>query len=201
MKPLRIGLTGGIGSGKSTVGTLLAACGATLIDTDAIARQLTQAGGMAIAPIRATFGDAFIDASGALARPRMRELAFSDPSAKRRLEAVLHPLIGAETERLASASATAEVIVFDVPLLVESSRWRDRVGHVVVVDCSEATQIERVAMRPGWTPEMARAVIGQQATRAERRACADSILFNDGISLADLAGEVGALWNNLRPMA
>jgi dephospho-CoA kinase len=200
MRPLRIGLTGGIGSGKSTVGTLFAALGATLIDTDAIARQLTEPGGAAITPIRTLFGEAFIDAMGALARPKMRELAFSDPSAKRRLEAILHPLIGAETERQA-AHAASDVIVFDVPLLVESSRWRDRVEHIVVVDCTEATQLDRVAARAGWTREMAQAVIDQQATRAARRACADSILFNDGISLADLASEVGALWNNLRPMA
>ena len=200
MKPLRVGLTGGIGSGKSTVGTLFAALGASLIDTDAIARQLTEPGGAAIEPIRATFGDVFIDATGALARPKMRELAFSDPSAKRRLEAILHPLIGAETDRRA-ACATSNVIVFDVPLLVESSRWRGRVDHIVVVDCSEATQIERVTARAGWTREMAQAVIDQQATRAARRACADSVLFNDGISLGDLASEVGALWNNLRPMA
>ena len=200
MKRLRLGLTGGIGSGKSTVGTLLAALGATLIDTDAIARQLTDPGGAAIEPIRATFGQAFIDATGALARPKMREMAFSDPSAKRRLEAILHPLIGAESERRA-ARVTSDVIVFDVPLLVESSRWRERVDHIVVVDCSAATQLDRVAARAGWTRAMAQAVIDQQAARATRRACADSILFNDGISLADLAGEVGALWNNLRPTA
>ena len=200
MKPLRVGLTGGIGSGKSTVGALLATLGATLINTDAIARQLTEPGGAAIEPIRLAFGESFIDATGALARPTMRELAFSDASAKRRLEAILHPLIGAETERQA-AHATSDVIVFDVPLLVESSRWRDRVDHIVVVDCSEATQLDRVAARAGWTREMAQAVIDQQATRDARRACADSIVFNDGISLADLANEVGALWNNLRPMA
>jgi dephospho-CoA kinase len=200
MKPLRVGLTGGIGSGKSTVGSLLAALGAALIDTDAIARQLTEPGGAAIDPIRTAFGEAFIDATGALARPTMRELAFSDPSAKHRLEAILHPLIGAETERQA-AGAMSDVIVFDVPLLVESSRWRDRVDHIVVVDCSEATQLDRVAARAGWTRAMAQAVMDQQATRAARRACADSVLFNDGISLAGLAGEVGALWNNLRPMA
>jgi len=200
MKPLRIGLTGGIGSGKSTVGALLAGLGASLIDTDAIARQLTEPGGAAIEPIRTAFGASFIDAAGALARPKMRELAFSDPAAKRRLELILHPLIGVETERQV-VRATSDVIVFDVPLLVESSRWRERVDHILVVDCSEATQLDRVAARAGWTREMAQAVIDQQATRATRRACADSILFNDGISLGDLAGEVGALWNNLRPMA
>ena len=196
MRPLRIGLTGGIGSGKSTVGGLLAAMGAALIDTDAIARQLTEPAGAAIEPIRLAFGDAFIDAHGALARPAMRALAFSDPSARRRLEAILHPLIGTETERRAAA-ATAKVIVFDVPLLVESARWRNRVDRVLVVDCSEATQIERVAARPGWTREMARAVIAQQATRAARRTCADAVVFNDGISLPALSEEVHTLWNNL----
>ena len=196
MRPLRIGLTGGIGSGKSTVGSLLAALGAALIDTDAIARQLTEPGGAAIETIRAGFGETFIDVGGALARPAMRALAFSDPSARRRLEAILHPLIGAETERRAAA-VTAEVIVFDVPLLVESKRWRDRVDRVLVVDCSEATQIDRVAARPGWTREMAQAVIAQQATRAARRACADAVIFNDGISLPTLSEEVRTLWNNL----
>ena len=191
----RIGLTGGIGSGKSTVGAMLAAFGATLIDTDAIARELSQSGGTAIAPIRAAFGDAFIDAAGALDRPRMRALAFSDPLARRRLEAILHPLIGAETERRALA-APAAMLVFDVPLLVESAHWRAKVDQVLVVDCSEETQIARVAARPGWTRETAQAVIAQQATRAARRACADAVIFNDGISLDALAERVRMLWNN-----
>ena len=191
----RIGLTGGIGSGKSTVGAMLATFGATLIDTDSIARELSQSGGTAIAPIRAAFGDAFIDAAGALDRPRMRVLAFSDPSARRRLEAILHPLIGAETERRALA-APAAMLVFDVPLLVESAHWRAKVDQVLVVDCSEETQIARVAARPGWTRETAQAVIAQQATRAARRACADAVIFNDGISLDALAERVRMLWNN-----
>src|SRR5215471_12923909 len=116
----RIGLTGGIGSGKSTVAGFLVACGATLVDTDAIARALTDAGGAAIATVRAQFGEAFIDSRGALDRQRMRELAFADPSAKQRLEAILHPLIG--TEAMAQAGRTIDgVIVFDVPLMAESS--------------------------------------------------------------------------------
>ena len=200
MAPLRIGLTGGIGSGKSTVGGMLAAHGATLIDTDAIARALAEPGGAAIDAIRREFGDAFIDATGALARPKMRETVFADPTAKRRLEAILHPLIGAETERRA-AVATTDVIVFDVPLLVESPRWRDRVDRVVVVDCDEAVQLTRVCARPGWTPEVARAVIAQQASRAARRACADVVLVNDGNLLEALASEVEGLWNNLRTVA
>ena len=191
---LRIGLTGGIGSGKSTVSALLAARGATVVDTDAIARQLTLAGGAAIEPIRTSFGNEFIDGSGALARARMRELAFSDRDAKRRLEAILHPLIGLETERLASASQ-APAVVFDVPLLVESSRWRARVDKVLVVDCAEATQLARVVARSAWAPEAVQAVIAQQASRSARRACADSVIFNDGLTREQLAAEVATLWH------
>jgi len=129
---LRIGLTGGIGSGKSTVAGLLAAHGAAIIDTDAIARRLTLAGGAAIPALRAEFGDDYIDTNGALDRERMRTLAFGDPAARQRLEGILHPLIGEQTEREAAAAA-APVKVFDVPLLVESGRWRARVDRVLVV--------------------------------------------------------------------
>ena len=191
---LRIGLTGGIGSGKTTVGALLAALGASVIDTDAIARQLSESGGPAIAPIRAAFGDEFIDAGGALDRPRMRALAFSDVAARRRLEAILHPLIGVEIERRAQ-SASSAVLVFDVPLLVESERWRARVDRVLVVDCREDTQVARVSARPGWSRALAQAVVSQQATRATRRACADAVLYNDGITLDDLEAQVRALWS------
>jgi len=195
---LRIGLTGGIGSGKSSVAVLLAQHGALLIDTDAIARELTLPGGAAIAAIRATFGADFIDASGALDRARMRELAFADAHAKRRLEAILHPLIGTKTERRFEASEHA-VVVFDVPLLVESGdRWRRKVDKVLVIDCLEATQIERVARRPGWSRDAAAAVVAQQASRAARRACADAVVFNDAISLEQLAGEVASLWQRWR---
>lgn len=192
-RPLRIGLTGGIGSGKSTVAARLAGLGAAVIDTDAIARQLTQPGGAAIDPIRAAFGDDFIDASGALDRVRMRERAFRDAAGRQRLEAILHPLIGAETQRLAQA-ANARVTVFDVPLLVESAHWRERVDKVLVLDCGEATQVDRVAARPGWSREAAQAVIAQQAPRALRRSCADAVIHNDGLSLAELESAVRSLW-------
>jgi len=194
MTALRIGLTGGIGSGKSTVGAMLASLGAVVIDTDLIARELTLPGGAAIDAIRTAFGAAFIDASGALDRPRMRQAAFDDPATRARLEAILHPLIGVEVERQAARAAFAPVLVFDVPLLVESGRWRSRVDAVWVVDCDEATQVARVAMRPGWDEESARAVIGQQATRSARRAAADAVIHNQGISLAELAAQVQALW-------
>ncbi|HEX6708226.1 MAG TPA: dephospho-CoA kinase [Albitalea sp.] len=190
----RIGLTGGIGSGKSTVAGMLAARGAAVVDSDALARRLTQPGGAAIPAIRAEFGDALIDATGALDRERMRGLAFADPQARRRLEAILHPLIALETEREAGA-AQARVILFDVPLLVESGRWRARVDRVLVVDCSEATQVERVVTRAGWSPDMVRAVIAQQASRAARLAAADAVIHNDGISLADLEMQIDTLWS------
>ena len=191
---MRIGLTGGIGSGKSTVAALLAQCGAIVIDTDAIARQLSQPGAAAIDPIRLAFGADFITAGGALDRERMRALAFSDPAAKRRLEAILHPLIGTETERQAQAAHAAPAIVFDVPLLIESSHWRARVDAVLVVDCLEATQSRRVLARPGWTAATVRAVIDQQAPRAQRRACADAVIFNDTIDLNPLRETVASLW-------
>jgi len=190
---LRLGLTGGIGSGKSTVATALAALGAAVIDTDAIARQLTLAGGAAVPAIASGFGAEFIDAQGALDRARMREHVFAHPQERRRLEAILHPLIRAETERQAGSSA-ARVTVFDVPLLVESGRWREQVDRVLVVDCAEATQVQRVVARSGWTPQAVEAVIAQQATRASRRACADAVIFNDGITREELLAEVNALW-------
>jgi dephospho-CoA kinase len=191
----RFGLTGGIGSGKSTVGAMLASVGAVVIDTDLIARRLTIPGGAAIEPIRAAFGASYIGADGGLDRPHMRAAAFADPAARTRLEAILHPLIGIEVERqAAAAAASAPAIVFDVPLLVESGRWRDRVEAVWLVDCDEALQIERVAARPGWSADAARAVIAQQAARPARRAAADAVIHNQGLSLAELAENVHALW-------
>ncbi len=190
-----IGLTGGIGSGKSTVAQRLVACGAHLVDTDAIARALTQAGGAAMPALAAAFGPGTLTADGALDRAHMRQLAFADPAVKARLEAVLHPLIGEEARRQAGLSA-GRPVVFDVPLLAESSHWRARVDRVLVVDCSEATQIARVASRPGWDAEGAARVVAQQATRAARRAIADAVIFNDGIGLDSLTAEVHALWQH-----
>ena len=191
---LRIGLTGGIGSGKSTVAALLAGFGATVVDTDAIARQIALPGGAAMDSIRMAFGAEFIDSAGGLDRERMRMLAFSDDTARRRLEAILHPLIGVETERQASASASP-VVIFDVPLLVESGRWRARAHKVLVVDCFETTQVSRVVARSGWTAEAVQAVIDRQASRAQRRACADAVIFNEGLSPAQLGDELRSLWH------
>lgn len=191
--PLRIGLTGGIGSGKSTVAAALAALGAAVVDTDAISRSLTLSGGAAMPAIEAQFGAEFVDVTGALDRARMREHVFAEPAARQRLEAILHPLIRAETARQAEAAGAA-VVVFDVPLLIESGRWREQVDRVLVVDCREATQIERVMARSGWTREAVQAVLAQQASRRARRAGADAVIYNDGLSLPELRDEVKALW-------
>jgi dephospho-CoA kinase len=197
VQPVRVGLTGGIGSGKSTVAALLAAKGAGIFDTDAIARRLTLPDGRAIPAIRAEFGAEAIDPTGAMDRGWMRAQAFADPQARKRLEAILHPLIGVETEREAAASPAA-VKVFDVPLLVESGRWRARVDRVLVVDCSEGTQVQRVVARAGWPAETVRAVISQQADRASRLAAADAVIHNDGITLEELAMHVDTLWSHWR---
>ncbi len=194
---LRIGLTGGIGSGKSTVAALLTQRGATLIDADAIARRLTEPGGAALGAIVAEFGDDAIGPTGALDRDHMRQVVFADASAKRRLEAILHPLIGAETLRhtqAAQGDGAAPVLVYDVPLLAESPHWRARVDRVLVVDCAEATQIERVAARSGLKRDAVLAIIAQQATRSQRRAIADAVVHNDAISIDELDRHVAILW-------
>lgn len=202
MRALRIGLTGGIGSGKSTVARTLVEQGAALIDTDAIARELTAPGGAALAPIGERFGAGVIGADGALDRDAMRALVFRDRDARRRLEAILHPMIGTQARERAeaAASAGAGLVVFDVPLLAESGHWRERVDRVLVVDCPEDVQEQRVALRPGWSREAARRVIAEQASRASRRAIADAVIHNDGIGLEALASEVRALlalWRRL----
>ncbi len=190
----RIGLTGGIGSGKSTVASLLMAEGAVLVDTDAIARSIAQAGGVAMPALEAAFGPTVIATDGSLDRAAMRQLVFADAGAKARLEAILHPLIGAETQRQAAAAGEDAIVVFDVPLLVESGRWRALVDRVLVVDAREETQLRRVVARSGWTPEAVRAVIAQQASRKARRAAADAVIYNESLTLAELGTEVRGLW-------
>lgn len=192
---MRIGLTGGIGSGKSSAAGFLAALGAEIVDADAIAHRITAAGGLAIPALREAFGDAALNGEGALDRAAMRALAFADPALRGKLEAVLHPLIAAQALAQADAS-DADVVVFDIPLLAESGRWRRRVDRVLVIDCREATQIERVARRPGWTEAAAAAVMARQATRAARRAVADAIVFNDGADLQALQAALAELWNH-----
>jgi dephospho-CoA kinase len=174
-----IGLTGGIGSGKTTVADMLAARGAALIDTDQIAHRLTAPGGAAIAAIHAQFGEAFLTAEGAMDRTKMREYVFAEPAAKARLEAILHPLIRIGTEQ-AAAEAQGEYLVFVVPLLVESGSWKDRVSRVLVVDCPEELQVKRVMSRSGLSEQQVRAIIAVQASRQARLAAADDIVRNDG---------------------
>lgn len=198
--PLRIGLTGGIGSGKSTVAGFWVEAGADLIDTDAISRALTAPGGAALPAIAAAFGPQLVNAEEGLVRSAMRELVFADPSARQKLEAILHPMISAETAR-AAAAAARDLIVFDVPLLVESGRWRQRVDRVLVVDCPEALQIERVMQRSGLSHEAVQAVLKAQASRAQRRACADAVIHNQDLSLDALRGQVltlAALWRRTK---
>ena len=190
-----VGLTGGIGSGKSTVAGLLVAQGATLVDTDAIAHGLTVPGGAAMPALRQRFGAAIAGPDGALDRAQMRGLVFADPQAMQALEAILHPMIGAEAQRQAAAAdTTGGVVVFDVPLLTESSVWRRRCQRILVVDCSAETQVRRVMARSGWGADQVQRVIDLQASRSARRAIADAVLFNETLSLAGLAAEVAALW-------
>lgn len=190
----RIGLTGGIGSGKSTVARLLVAQGAVLVDTDAIARAIALPGGIAMPALEAAFGAEIIASDGGLDRAAMRQIVFADAGAKARLESILHPLIGAETRRLAAAAGEDAVVVFDVPLLVESGRWRALVDRVLVVDATEETQLKRVVARSGWAPEAVKAVIAQQATRHARRAAADAVIFNESLTLEELGQQVQGLW-------
>ena len=197
---LRLGLTGGIGSGKSTVAQMLAGHGATLIDADAISRATTAAGGAAIEQIAAQFGFDAINADGAMNRNVMRQKVFDDPAVRKQLETIIHPLVSQESARQAelAGQAGSAWVVFDIPLLVESKRWRQQLDKVLVVDCEEATQISRVMAREttnsdnnnGWTQTAVEKVMAQQASRAQRRAAADWVIYNDGLSLARLAGQV-----------
>lgn len=192
---LIIGLTGGIGSGKSTVSQMLVDLGAHLVDTDAISRALTAPGGAAMEAIVHEFGPDMVDAHGAMNRNRMRELAFSDPAALARLEHILHPLIGLHAEMAAAQARADQHIVFDVPLLAESGRrWKDIVDRVLVIDCTPETQINRVMARSGWTRDAVEKVLAKQADRATRRAVADDVILNDGLSLEALRRQVAQVW-------
>lgn len=188
-----IGLTGGIGSGKSTVAGMLAERGAAIIDADAISRSLTAPGGRAIDAIRQQFGEAMIGADGAMDRQAMRARVFSDPKARQQLEAIVHPLVGQITQEQAQAALQAgqRCLVHDVPLLVESGmRWRSRVDRILVVDCDTETQRQRVVTRSALAPEEVDRIIAQQATRGQRLACADLVIFNQGLDLEGLREQV-----------
>ncbi|VVE31630.1 Dephospho-CoA kinase [Pandoraea cepalis] len=186
-----IGLTGGIGSGKTTVANLFATHGIAIIDTDAIAHSITAPGGAAMPAIRREFGDAFVAPDGSLDRARMRDAVFTDDAARARLEAITHPLIRTECERAAS-DAQGPYLIFVVPLLVESGKWRERVQRVLVVDCTEQTQIARVMSRNGFTRDQVQAIMARQASRAQRLAAADDVIDNDA-QHAPLAPQVDRL--------
>jgi len=188
-KPLRLGLTGGIGSGKSTVASILASAGAAVMDADAISRSLTLPGGRAIPAILAEFGEQLIAPDGAMDREAMRALVFSNPQSKRQLEAIIHPLVGQvlQEESHAALAAGHACLVYDVPLLVESGdRWRRQVDWVCVVDCEVETQIQRVMRRNQLSRAEIERIISQQASRQQRLSCADAVIFNEGIDLAHL---------------
>ncbi|VXC43183.1 dephospho-CoA kinase [Burkholderia sp. 8Y] len=188
-----IGLTGGIGSGKSTVADLFAAHGVPLVDTDLIAHQVSAPGGVAMPLIASEFGSAYVAQDGSLERAKMRELVFADDTARARLEAILHPLIRAETGRQRAAAGGAYHIVV-VPLLVESGDWASRVSRVLVVDCPVEMQVARVMRRNGFSREQVLAIIAKQASREARLAAADDIVLNDeAATLASLAQDVAAL--------
>ena len=188
---LSIGLTGGIGCGKTTVANMFAALGASVVDTDLIAHSMTVPGGPARPAIRAAFGDGYITPEGALDRAAMRALVFSDPDAKLRLEAILHPLIRATAEAEAAA-ATGAYVIYVVPLLIESGNWRGRVARVLAIDCPESLQIARVMARNGLQEEQVRAIMAAQVSRQDRLAAADDVITNDD-GIAALTPQVEAL--------
>jgi dephospho-CoA kinase len=196
----KLGLTGGIGSGKTQVANLLARWGASVIDTDLIAHSLTAPGGKAIDQIQQVFGADLIDSSGALNRARMRELVFAHPARRAELEAILHPLI-AQAVRQEAELAQGLYIVFVVPLLVESGRWRQQIDRLCVVDCDQATQIQRVQSRSGIELATIQKILAAQATREQRLAVADDVIDNSwAVSMAALEKQVLVLhqgWCNL----
>jgi dephospho-CoA kinase len=204
---IKLGLTGGIGSGKSTVADMFQRLGATVIDADAVSRRASATGGAAMPAIEREFGASFIAADGGLRRDTMRALVFSDATAKSRLEAIIHPIVGQEIrrlERLAVAAGCA-LLVFDIPLLVESAHWRPRLDLVLVVDCEPETQIQRVLHRDslrtnqqtGWHRDQVLAAIAAQASRTQRLMAADIVICNEGLGLEALAKEVAQCAHDL----
>ena len=193
---LRLGITGGIGSGKSTVCGLLAQKGFPVIDADAISRACTAPGGAALPAIAQAFGDAVFEAPGLLNRDAMRALVFDQPQARAQLQALLHPMIAAEIERQAAQAAAsfAPCIAFDIPLLVESQRWRPLLDKVLVVDCQAQTQIDRVMQRSGLTAQSVQKIMAAQSTRAARLQCADYVLFNESVTIDQISQQLSAIF-------
>lgn len=193
---LRLGLTGGIGSGKSTVARELQRLGAALIDADDISRRCTMANGMAMTAITRQFGTRFVTTEGAMDRSRMREHVFAHPEARQTLEAIIHPLVQQEIRRQANL-VCSPCLVFDIPLLVESPHWRHQLDRILVVDCTEDTQIRRVQARNGWDRTTVEGIMGQQSTREHRLAAADWVLWNDSMDLLALRHETQRMASRL----
>lgn len=196
-RALRLGVSGGIGSGKSTVCKWLGEMGACVVDADAISRDCTAANGAALPAIRAAFGSALFSSGGELDRSQLRSMVFDDASIRKRLESILHPLIAAEIDRqtaLAQARGVA-CIAFDIPLLVESPRWRKNLDRVLIVDCKEQTQIERVMRRSGLEIVEVKKIMAAQSLRRARLQAADFVVFNDAANV----GEVKETLSAMRP--
>lgn len=191
-----IGITGSIGSGKSTVTAMLQSAGAWVIDTDQLARTSTAPNGLAIEPIRAAFGHDVIGADGAMRRDVMRQRVFNDPAAKHQLEAIIHPIVLQQAQALAETAEQQgqRLIVYDIPLLTESEHWRKRLHRIVVVDCDKPTQMQRVMQRSGLDQTTVAAIIASQASRTQRCSIADAVICNGAsITLAQLQSQVQAL--------
>lgn len=195
MSPVRVGLSGGIGSGKSTVAKMLEKLGAAVVDADAISRATTAPGGIALPAIVSFFGSEYLDIDGALNRPKMRTTVFHDPAAKSRLEQILHPFIREEMMSQANLATLRGMrhVIFDIPLLIESGVWRNFLDSVLIVDCTPATQKLRVQERSGLNKDMVESIISAQASRVDRLRAADFVVFNDDCSLAQLATSVQAI--------
>lgn len=186
-----VGLTGGIGSGKTTVAEVFALLGSVVVDTDLIAHQLTGPGGAAMAALRDAFGSDVVRPDGGLDRPVMRRRVFADPGERTRLESLLHPLI--RREALARcAAATSSYVILAVPLLVESGAYREHCDRILVIDCDESVQMARVQARSGYSEAEVRAIMAIQASRSKRLAVANDVICNDN-GKEILAGEVRRL--------
>jgi len=198
LKPFKIGLTGGVGSGKSTVATSFAALGVPIIDTDQISRGLTVSGGAAINQISCSFGAEFIDANGALNRSKMRDLIFQDAAQRERLEHIIHPLIWKEADAQLATLQAFPYVVIEIPLLAESRTARQRVDRILVVDCDQRTQISRLMQTRNLSNDQACRVIQHQASRQMRLAIADDVIFNEGhlSSLKDAVSRLDGIYTD-----
>lgn len=200
----KIGLTGGIGSGKSTVANMLLAHGAMIVDADELSRAATRPGGLAMPAIQVAFGNNALAHDGSLNRNAMRQIMLGDAKAKAQLEAIVHPMIGQEIDQrlMQAEEAGSQMAVIDIPLLVEGGhRWRHRLDAVWVIDCLPQTQISRVQARSGWPLAQIEAVMAAQASRAQRLAAADAVIYNDGLTLPELEQRVLVLLKTAKELS